>query len=63
MRELIQIASPSEHACERPSIERLEILEPIGGRWSWMTVFACCDRVAMEPMAEENATRAVKRAA
>jgi hypothetical protein len=67
MRELIQIESPSEHACERPTIERWEVLEPIGGRWSWMTVFGCCHQVAVEAMPEAAApgstARAVKRAA
>jgi hypothetical protein len=60
MRELIQIESPSEHACEQPSIERWQVLEPIHGRWSWMTVFNCCDQLVLEPLAEEER---IKRAA
>jgi len=60
MRELIQIESHSEHACEAPSIERWQVLEPIHGRWSWMTVFNCCDRLVLEPLPEEDH---IKRAA
>src|SRR6266852_9357180 len=32
MRELVQIDSPSEHACGQPSIERLDVLEPVSMR-------------------------------
>ncbi|MDQ3809060.1 MAG: hypothetical protein M3336_02100 [Chloroflexota bacterium] len=64
MRELIQIASASEHACEQPSIERWQVLEPIHGRWSWMTVFQCCEQVALEaPSADEESSLPVRRAA
>jgi hypothetical protein len=62
MRELIQIESPSEHACGQPSIERRQVLEPISGRWSWMTVFSCCNRVLLEVIAEQDAPK-IKRAA
>jgi hypothetical protein len=64
MRELIQIATPSEHACEEPSIERWQVLEPLNGRWSWMTLFNCCDQLAIEALAadEQDATE-IKRAA
>ena len=64
MRELIQIESASEHHCEQPSIERWQVLEPINGRWEWMTVFNCCDHVAIEalPDEEQGSTR-IKRAA
>jgi hypothetical protein len=59
MRELIQLESPSEHACEQPSVERWQVLEPIVGRWSWMIVFSCCDQLVLEPLAdEERAKRA-----
>ena len=61
MRELIQIESTSEHSCEQPSIERWQVLEPIHGRWSWMTVFNCCNQLVLEPLAEEE--RLSKRAA
>jgi hypothetical protein len=64
MRELIQIETPSEHACAQPAIRRWEVLEPVSGRWTWMTVFECCEQVAIEPPAEfEEGTRRVKRAA
>jgi hypothetical protein len=64
MRELIQIESPSEHACAHPSFERLEVLEPIPGRWSWITVFSCCERVAIEALPDaEQDTKRIKRAA
>ena len=64
MRELIQIASPSEHACAQPSIERWQVLEPLHGRWSWMTVFNCCDNVAIEALSdEEQDTLPIRRAA
>ena len=61
MRELIQIDAPSEHSCDQPSIERWQVLEPIHGRWSWMTVFHCCNQLVIEPLAEEE--RLAKRAA
>ena len=60
MRELIQIESPSEHSCEQPSIERWQVLEPMYGRWSWMTVFNCCNQLVVEPLPEEDR---IKRAA
>jgi hypothetical protein len=64
MRELIQIETPSEHECEQPSIERWQVLEPIRGRWSWMTVFNCCNHVAIEALPdEEQDTKRIKRAA
>jgi len=64
MRELIQIESVSEHECAQPSIERWQVLEPIHGRWSWMTVFNCCDHVAIEALSdEERDTIDIKRAA
>ena len=62
MRELIQIESPSEHACEQPSIERWQVLEPIHGGWSWMTVFNCCNQLVLEPLAEAE-PEPIKRAA
>jgi hypothetical protein len=64
MRELIHIESPLQHACDRPSIERWDVLEPISGRWSWMTVFGCCSQVAIEAAADgERPAQNVKRAA
>ena len=64
MRELIQIEAPAEHTCGQSSIQRWEVLEPIKGRWSWMTVFHCCDQVAIEPMAADGEEdRSVRRAA
>jgi hypothetical protein len=62
MRELIQIESPSEHACDQPSLERWQVLEPISGRWSWMTVFSCCNHVLLEVIGEQDAPK-IKRAA
>ncbi|MBV9172996.1 MAG: hypothetical protein JOZ81_23280 [Chloroflexi bacterium] len=62
MRELVQIESPAEHACgQQPTVQRWEVLEPIAGRWSWMTVFHCCGQVAVEA-AEEN-EKQVRKAA
>jgi hypothetical protein len=63
MRELVQIDSPSEHACGQPSIERLHVLEPVSGRWSWVRLFGCCNQVIFEPAEEEHAKTRVKRAA
>jgi hypothetical protein len=65
MRELVQIDSSSEHACGLPSTERLHVLEPVSGRWSWIRVFGCCNEVAVEPIdgEEELQQKAVKRAA
>jgi hypothetical protein len=60
MRELIQIETPSDHDCKAPSFERWQVLEPIHGRWSWMTVFNCCDQLVLEPLPEEDR---IKRAA
>jgi hypothetical protein len=67
MRELVQIDSPSEHACGQPVIERLHVLEPVSGRWSWVRLFGCCNQVIFEPGDEEQAAvkapARVKRAA
>ena len=62
MREFIQIESPSEHACGQPSLERWQVLEPITGRWSWVTVFGCCSQVLLEVIGEQDAPK-IKRAA
>ena len=62
MRELTEIEAPSEHACGQPAIRRQEVLEPVSGRWAWMTVFECCEQVAIERPADEQ-TKRVKRAA
>jgi nucleoside-specific outer membrane channel protein Tsx len=64
MRELIQIGSAAEHACGQPSIDRWQVLEPVSGRWSWMSVFGCCNQVVVEPHEDrEPAPARVKRAA
>jgi hypothetical protein len=64
MRELVQIDSPTEHACGQPSIERLQVLEPVSGRWSWMRVFGCCNVVTVEPIDDDAEIKsAIKRAA
>jgi hypothetical protein len=63
MRELVQIASLTEHACGQPSIESWHVLEPVSGRWSWVRVFACCDQVVFEASDEKDEVRGVKRAA
>jgi hypothetical protein len=49
MQELTELDSTADHTCDTPSIERWNVLEPITGRWSWLTVFRCCHRVAKEP--------------
>ena len=63
MRELVQIASLSEHACGQPSIERWHVFEPVSGRWSWMRVFRCCDQVITDIADEDGSTIEVKKAA
>src|SRR5579859_2236543 len=64
MRELTEIDSPTEHACGQPATERLHVLEPVSGRWSWIRVFGCCNVVAVEPLnADEKVPTPVKRAA
>jgi hypothetical protein len=64
MRELIQIESASDHDCAQPSIERWQVLEPMHGRWSWMTVFNCCNHVAIEALPDQEQGGApIKRAA
>ncbi len=64
MRELVQIASLTEHACGQPSIQRWHVLEPVSGRWSWMRVFGCCNQVIFEPGEDEkDESLQVKRAA
>ena len=63
MRELVQIASHTEHACGQPTIERWHVLEPVSGRWSWMRVFGCCNQVVVEASDDEDEAREVKRAA
>jgi hypothetical protein len=68
MRELVQIDSPSEHACGQPSTERLHVLEPVSGRWSWIRVFGCCNLVAVEPLDDQDQPaqqpqKSIKRAA
>jgi hypothetical protein len=62
MRELIQIDSTAEHACVQATTQRWEVLEPITGRWTWITVFHCCEQVAVEA-AEDEAAEPVRRAA
>ena len=63
MRELVQIDSPSEHACGQPSNERWHVLEPVSGRWSWMRLYACCNQVAFELVDDEQEHTDIKRAA
>lgn len=69
MQELTEIESPVAHACAQPRIERWNVLEPVTGRWSWMTAYLCCDLVsedaALAPTelhAEEPALPAKKAA-
>ncbi len=63
MRELVQIDSASEHACGQPSVERWQVLEPVSERWSWLSVFGCCNQIVIEPMDEEQERSRIKRAA
>jgi hypothetical protein len=64
MREVVLIASSSEHACGQPSIERWHVFEPISGRWSWIRVFSCCKQVFVEAEErDEERERKIKRAA
>jgi hypothetical protein len=44
-------------------MERWQVLEPVSGRWSWMTVFGCCEQVALEPSEQEQGQSRIKRAA
>ena len=62
MREFVQIKSPAEHTCGQPTVQRWEELEPITGRWAWMTVFHCCDQLAVEAAVDEEPDQ-VRRAA
>ena len=48
MHELVEIDSPADHDCPNPQTQRWRVLEPISGRWSWMTVFDCCGKVFQE---------------
>jgi hypothetical protein len=63
MREFVQIDSASDHACEQPSVERWQVLEPVSERWSWVRVYGCCKQVVFEPVEEEKEKPRVKRAA
>ena len=63
MREFVQIDSASEHACEEPSVERWQVLEPVSERWSWVRVYGCCRQVVFEPAEDEKDKPRVKRAA
>ena len=63
MREFVQIDSASEHACEEPSVERWQVLEPVSERWSWVRVYGCCKQVVFEPVEDEKDKPRVKRAA
>jgi len=49
MQELTEIDTAVEHSCTSPSTERWNVFEPMSGRWSWLTVFRCCRRVAKDP--------------
>lgn len=49
MQELTQIESPAAHSCQKPRSDRWHVLEPVTGRWSWLTVYACCEQVYEEP--------------
>ena len=49
MHELIELDAPNDHACATPVIERWNVLEPISGRWSWLSVYRCCSQVVAEP--------------
>jgi hypothetical protein len=48
MKELIQIDSMTAHACATPRVERCYVLEPVTARWSWLTLFNCCNQVYEE---------------
>ncbi|HTD76386.1 MAG TPA: hypothetical protein VK898_02035 [Chloroflexota bacterium] len=48
MRELTQIDSSAEHGCSAPEVERWNVLEPVSGQWSWLVVYVCCGRVAVD---------------
>jgi hypothetical protein len=63
MRELVQIDSIAEHTCGQTSIERWHVLEPVTGRWSWMSLFGCCNQIVVEPVVVEQEQTRVRRAA
>ena len=62
MRELTQIDSVDEHDCDEPQIERWNVLEPVSGHWSWLTVFRCCARVSAE-LSDEDSADDIQKAA
>lgn len=64
MQELTQIDTPSVHACDAPRIERWHVVEPVSGKWSWLTAFLCCNQVHEEgEVAEPAPVRQVRKAA
>lgn len=50
MQELTQIDTSSAHICKTPRLERWQVLEPVTGRWTWLTVFTCCSLVFEESL-------------
>lgn len=55
MQELTEIFSPTAHKCATPRIERLQLYEPVSGRWSWLTVFQCCNQAYDDAEARDGA--------
>lgn len=48
MQELTEIESTAAHTCAKPRTERWNVLEPVTGRWSWLTIHLCCNLLAEE---------------
>lgn len=65
MQELTQIDAPSAHRCEAPSFERWQVLEPVTGHWSWLTIYRCCSQVFEEapPTQAHPPAQEIKKAA
>jgi hypothetical protein len=49
MREFVELLDLSDHACSNPSVERIEVYEPIAMQALWLTIFRCCSQVFSEP--------------
>ena len=49
MREFVELLVLSDHACDSPRVERLEVYEPIRMETLWVHIFRCCSQVFSEP--------------
>ena len=49
MREFVELLILSDHACDEPRVERLEVYEPIRMETLWVQIFRCCSQAFSEP--------------